>query len=135
MNGQLPVFRTETQDRMLKSAQNFAAGMSWVLLTSEYADHVGFFGIPAEDQYNLEVMIEAPGFNCTLAPWNAVRLHSPVGVVDEAGADGSAITRGSPRMVGRKSEIGRLYISRMRGIGCKSRWTGTNSLSVMSLIW
>lgn len=43
---------------MLKSAQNFAAG---------------FFGIPAEDQYNLEVMIEAPGFNCTLAPWNAVR--------------------------------------------------------------
>lgn len=26
MNGQLPVFRTETQDRMLKSAQNFAAG-------------------------------------------------------------------------------------------------------------
>jgi len=32
----------------------------------------GFFGIPAEDQYNLEVMIEAPGFNCTLAPWNSV---------------------------------------------------------------
>jgi hypothetical protein len=26
MNGELPVFRTETQDRMLKSAQNFAAG-------------------------------------------------------------------------------------------------------------
>jgi hypothetical protein len=25
-NGELPVFRTETQDRMLKSAQNFAAG-------------------------------------------------------------------------------------------------------------
>lgn len=26
MNGELPVFRTESQDRMLKSAQNFAAG-------------------------------------------------------------------------------------------------------------
>lgn len=34
----------------------------------------GFFGIPAEDQYNLEVMIESPGYNCTLAPWNAVCL-------------------------------------------------------------
>lgn len=43
---------------MLKSAQNFAAG---------------FFGIPAEDQYHLEVTVEAPGFNNTLAPWNTVR--------------------------------------------------------------
>lgn len=34
---------------------------------------LGFFGYPAEEQYNLEVMIEAPGFNCTLAPWNVVR--------------------------------------------------------------
>ncbi|GHJ87932.1 hypothetical protein NliqN6_4334 [Naganishia liquefaciens] len=50
----LPVFRTESQDRMLKSAQNFASG---------------FFGIPVEDQFNLEVMIEWPGFNCTLAPY------------------------------------------------------------------
>lgn len=41
---------------MLKSAQNFAAG---------------FFGIPAEEQYNLEVMIEWPGFNCTLAPYHS----------------------------------------------------------------
>jgi hypothetical protein len=38
----------------------------------------GFFGIPSEDQYNLEVMIEAPGFNCTLAPWNSVRPHFSV---------------------------------------------------------
>lgn len=42
---------------MLKSAQNFAAG---------------FFGIPAEPQYNLEVMIEWPGFNCTLSPYYGV---------------------------------------------------------------
>ncbi|RSH94137.1 hypothetical protein EHS25_003940 [Saitozyma podzolica] len=55
MKDRLPVFRTETQDRMLKSAQNFAAG---------------FFGIPAGDQFNLEVMIEAKGFNNSLAPWN-----------------------------------------------------------------
>ncbi|KAK4690069.1 hypothetical protein P7C73_g38, partial [Tremellales sp. Uapishka_1] len=55
MDGRLPVFRTESQDRMLRSAQNFATG---------------FFGFPAEEQYNLEVMIEAPGFNCTLAPYS-----------------------------------------------------------------
>lgn len=70
-DGELPVFRTESQDRMLKSAQNFAAGM-FIMITRLI---IGFFGIPAEDQYNLEVMIEAPGFNCTLAPWNTVRLH------------------------------------------------------------
>jgi hypothetical protein len=36
----------------------------------------GFFGIPAEEQYNLEVMIEWPGFNNTLAPWNTVGSRS-----------------------------------------------------------
>jgi hypothetical protein len=33
----------------------------------------GFFGIPVEDQYNLAVMIESPGFNCTLSPYAMVR--------------------------------------------------------------
>jgi hypothetical protein len=42
----LPVFRTESQDRMLKSAQNFAAG---------------FFGIPYEGQYQQLVTIEDDG--------------------------------------------------------------------------
>lgn len=56
MKDRLPVFRTETQDRMLRSAQNFAAG---------------FFGIPTEGQYHLEVMIEWPGFNTTLAPYHS----------------------------------------------------------------
>ncbi|WVQ79561.1 hypothetical protein IAT38_001660 [Cryptococcus sp. DSM 104549] len=58
MKGRLPVFRTESQDRMLRSAQNFATG---------------FFGFPADDQYNLEVTIEAPGFNNTLAPYTTCR--------------------------------------------------------------
>lgn len=49
-----PVFRTESQDRMLKSALNFAAG---------------YFGIPYEDQYHQLITIEAPGFNNTLAPY------------------------------------------------------------------
>lgn len=31
----------------------------------------GFFGIPAEDQYNLEVMVEWPGYNCSLAPYHS----------------------------------------------------------------
>ncbi|KZP00674.1 phosphoglycerate mutase-like protein [Calocera viscosa TUFC12733] len=53
-NGTLPVFRTTSEDRMLKSALNFAAG---------------FFGIPYEDQYHQSIIIEATGFNNTLAPY------------------------------------------------------------------
>ncbi|KIJ33558.1 hypothetical protein M422DRAFT_35479 [Sphaerobolus stellatus SS14] len=50
----LPVFRTESQDRMLASAMNFA---------------LGFFGWPIENQYQQSITIEAPGFNNTLAPY------------------------------------------------------------------
>ncbi|BGO95728.1 histidine phosphatase superfamily [Rhodotorula toruloides] len=52
--GQKPVFRTESQDRMLKSALNFAAG---------------FFGVPYEEQYHQLITVEWPGFNNTLAPY------------------------------------------------------------------
>ncbi|KZS96658.1 phosphoglycerate mutase-like protein [Sistotremastrum niveocremeum HHB9708] len=51
---ELPVFRTESQDRMLASAQNFA---------------LGFFGWPLEGKYHELVTIESPGFNNTLAPY------------------------------------------------------------------
>ena len=54
-SNQLPLLRTESQDRMVKSAQNFAAG---------------FFGIPADDQYNLLIQIEADGFNTTGAGYD-----------------------------------------------------------------
>ncbi|KAH8087891.1 phosphoglycerate mutase-like protein [Cristinia sonorae] len=50
----LPVFRTESQDRMLASALNFA---------------IGFFGYPFEGQYQQSITIEADGFNNTLAPY------------------------------------------------------------------
>ncbi|KAF9242010.1 histidine phosphatase superfamily [Melanogaster broomeanus] len=50
----LPVFRTESQNRMLASAQNFA---------------LGFFGYPFEDQYQQVITIESQGFNNTLAPY------------------------------------------------------------------
>ncbi|KDQ12413.1 hypothetical protein BOTBODRAFT_634205 [Botryobasidium botryosum FD-172 SS1] len=53
-NDTLPVFRTESQDRMLYTALNFA---------------IGFFGYPIEDQYLQSITIEAPGFNNTLAPY------------------------------------------------------------------
>ncbi|GAA5972872.1 hypothetical protein JCM11641_003982 [Rhodosporidiobolus odoratus] len=76
-----PVFRTESQDRMLKSALNFAAG---------------FFGIPFEDQYHQLISIEWPGFNNTLAPHmtckNALRPD---------------LTRGPQRM----KEWGRVYLA------------------------
>ncbi|EKM83174.1 hypothetical protein AGABI1DRAFT_33745 [Agaricus bisporus var. burnettii JB137-S8] len=50
----LPVFRTESQDRMLASAMNFA---------------IGFFGWPHEDKYQQSITIEADGYNNTLAPY------------------------------------------------------------------
>ncbi|KLO12534.1 phosphoglycerate mutase-like protein [Schizopora paradoxa] len=50
----IPVFRTESQDRMLYSALNFA---------------MGFFGLPIEGKYQQSVTIEADGFNNTLAPY------------------------------------------------------------------
>ncbi|KAI6045790.1 histidine phosphatase superfamily [Pisolithus marmoratus] len=52
----LPVFRTESQNRMLASAQNFA---------------LGFFGYPLDNQYQQVVTIEASGFNNTLAPYRS----------------------------------------------------------------
>ncbi|KIM19365.1 hypothetical protein M408DRAFT_13500, partial [Serendipita vermifera MAFF 305830] len=50
----LPVFRTESQDRMLASATNFA---------------LGFFGWPLDDKFLLSVTVEANGVNNTLAPY------------------------------------------------------------------
>jgi len=50
----LPVFRTESQDRMLASALNFAAG---------------FWGIPYQHKYLQSITIEGHGFNNTLAPY------------------------------------------------------------------
>jgi hypothetical protein len=51
----LPVFRTQSQDRMVKTAENFAAG---------------FFGVPEYmDQVNIEILVETPGVNNSGAPY------------------------------------------------------------------
>lgn len=53
--GTLPVFRTESQDRMVKTANNFAAG---------------FFGVPEYlDQVSIEILVESAGFNNSGAPY------------------------------------------------------------------
>jgi len=52
----LPVFRTESQQRMVQSAYNFA---------------IGFFGYPFQDKYLQSISIEGHGFNNTLAPYEA----------------------------------------------------------------
>ncbi|BGP47514.1 hypothetical protein JCM10450v2_003369 [Rhodotorula kratochvilovae] len=55
--GTLPVFRTQSQDRMVKTMQNFAGG---------------FFGVPEYlEQVNIEIEVEAPGFNLSGAPYEA----------------------------------------------------------------
>jgi hypothetical protein len=54
-SGTIPVFRTESQDRMVKTAENFAAG---------------FFGVPEyQDQVNIEILVETPGLNNSGAPY------------------------------------------------------------------
>ncbi|KAF8688406.1 Phosphoglycerate mutase-like protein, partial [Rhizoctonia solani] len=49
----VPTFRTESQDRMLQSAMNFA---------------LGFFGNPIEKQYQQLIMVRNPGINNTISP-------------------------------------------------------------------
>ena len=62
--GAIPVFRTESQDRMVKTAENFAAG---------------FFGVPEYlDQVNIEILVETPGVNNSGAPYE-VCTNSNVG--------------------------------------------------------
>ncbi|KAJ1301150.1 hypothetical protein OPQ81_003562 [Rhizoctonia solani] len=51
----IPVFRTESQNRMLESSINFA---------------LGFFGHPIEGQYQQVIMTVLPGLNNTISPWN-----------------------------------------------------------------
>ncbi|KAG5337265.1 hypothetical protein C0989_010032 [Termitomyces sp. Mn162] len=50
----IPVFRTESQDRMLHSALNFA---------------IGFFGYPLDGKYQQSITIESDGVNNTLSPY------------------------------------------------------------------
>ncbi|CAE6337214.1 unnamed protein product [Rhizoctonia solani] len=54
----IPVFRTESQNRMLESSINFA---------------YGFFGNPIEGQYQQLIMSEHPGFNNTISPWDTCK--------------------------------------------------------------
>jgi hypothetical protein len=57
--GLLPVFRTQSQDRMVKTAENFAAG---------------FFGVPEYlDQVNIEILVETPGLNNSGAPYETCK--------------------------------------------------------------
>ncbi|KEP52493.1 histidine phosphatase domain protein [Rhizoctonia solani 123E] len=51
----IPVFRTESQNRMLESSLNFA---------------YGFFGHPIEGQYQQVIMSQHSGFNNTISPWD-----------------------------------------------------------------
>lgn len=54
-SGTIPVFRTESQDRMVKTAENFAAD---------------FFGVPEYlDQVNIKILVENPGVNNPGVPY------------------------------------------------------------------
>jgi hypothetical protein len=71
--GAIPVFRTQSQDRMVKTANNFAAG---------------FFGVPEYlDEVNIEIVVEASGFNNSGAPYEMCTNAD----VDSRGAIGNAV--------------------------------------------
>ncbi|KAI6002024.1 phosphoglycerate mutase-like protein [Pisolithus albus] len=65
----VPVFRTESQDRMHASAINFA---------------LGFFGWPLDGKYEQVVMIEAGGFNNSLAPYDTCPNANAHGKADRS---------------------------------------------------
>lgn len=60
----LPIIRTESQDRMLASATNFA---------------LGFFGWPLDGKVLMEVTVEEQGVNNTLAPYKTCTNDSTKG--------------------------------------------------------
>ncbi|KAL6706303.1 hypothetical protein ACN47E_005593 [Coniothyrium glycines] len=71
--GTIPVFRTQSQDRMVKTAQNFAAG---------------FFGIPEFlDQVNIEILVETPNVNNSGAAYEVC----PNSNIASRGSVGSAV--------------------------------------------
>ena len=59
----IPVFRTESQDRMLASAMNFA---------------IGFFGWPLDGQYQQSITIEADG----VRTWSSSAYCAPITRLD-----------------------------------------------------
>ncbi|KAF7335328.1 AB hydrolase-1 domain-containing protein [Mycena sanguinolenta] len=100
----IPVFRTESQDRMLASAMNFA---------------IGFFGYPFEGQYQQSITIENGGFNNTLAPYKTCPNTNDVSKADR-GRDfvaawanvylAKALKRLRPQMVGYELSIEDVYV-------------------------
>ena len=91
--GALPVFRTESQDRMVKTAQNFAAG---------------FFGVPEFlEQVNLEIVVEATGFNDTGAPYDTCKNSNVAsrGQIGSTAATNFAATAFAPTVSGLQSYL------------------------------
>lgn len=73
--GTIPVFRTESEDRMVKTATNFIAGM---------------FGIPEYlEQVSLEILVETPGLNNSGAPYENCTNSN----VASRGSIGSAVAK------------------------------------------
>lgn len=71
--GKIPVFRTESEDRMVKTAENFCAG---------------FFGVPEYmTEVNLEIVVEADGFNNSGAPYDVCNNSN----IDSRGSIGDTV--------------------------------------------
>ncbi|KAH9927417.1 phosphoglycerate mutase-like protein [Epithele typhae] len=89
----IPVFRTESQDRMLSSALNFA---------------LGFFGYPFDGQYQQSITIEENGFNNTLAPYKTCPNAGDRSKADR-GTAYDALARLKPQLHGYELTIEDVY--------------------------
>lgn len=73
--GTIPVFRTQSQDRMVKTANNFAAG---------------FFGVPEYlDEVNIEILVETSGLNNSGAPYDTCTNSN----VESRGSIGTTVAK------------------------------------------
>ncbi|KAH6614880.1 histidine phosphatase superfamily [Boeremia exigua] len=107
--GKLPVFRTQSQDRMVKTAENFAAG---------------FFGVPEYmSEVNIEILVETPGVNNSGAPYE-VCLNSNIA---SKGSIGSTIAA-KFAVNAFNATIARLQ-SQAEGI----RFTATDAIAMLQL--
>ncbi|KAH5056181.1 3-phytase [Parastagonospora nodorum] len=105
----IPVFRTQSQDRMVKTAQNFAAG---------------FFGVPEFlNEVNIEIIVEAQGVNNSGAPYEICKNSN----VANKGSIGSTVaSRFAVNAF--NSTIARLQ-SQVSGIN----FTSTDAIAMMQL--
>lgn len=107
--GQLPVFRTQSQDRMVKTAENFAAG---------------FFGVPEYlDQVSIEIIVENSTVNNSGAPYEVC----PNSNVASRGSIGSSVSAKFAANAFNET------IARLQSLATGVNFTSTDAIAMLQL--